>query len=124
MLIFLVFPFIKNPEEHPTFGVYFSRQWQDNLLVSLHNFLAAVYQSMPLPTLSNFEENAVRMAALQKENEIIRKGLINLMNNERKVLGSEADSTLEFESIMDDFFNIAQSVNSKQFIFNLCNYYY
>ncbi|KAK6633042.1 hypothetical protein RUM43_012785 [Polyplax serrata] len=109
-----VFPFIKNPEEHPTFGVYFSRQWQDNLLVSLHNFLAAVYQSMPQPTLSNFEENAVRMAALQKENEIIRKGLINLMNNERKVLGSEADSTLEFESIMDDFFNIAQEIRANE----------
>lgn len=80
-------------------------------MVSLHNFLAAVYQCMPQPTLSNFEENASKMAALQKENDIIRKGLINLINNEKKTFGTDSDVGLGFEGIMDDFFSISQLVN-------------
>lgn len=44
LLFILVLPYIKNPEEHPTFKVHFSRQWQDTLLVSLHNFLATIFQ--------------------------------------------------------------------------------
>ena len=105
-----MFPFIKNPEEHTVFGIYFSKQWQDTLQISLHNFLAAAYQCMPQPTLTNFEENASKMVALQKENDIIRKGLINLLNNDKKIMGTESDSGLDIEEIMDDFFNIAQSV--------------
>ncbi|XP_049862050.1 WD repeat-containing protein 91 [Schistocerca gregaria] len=37
-------PFIKCPEENPTFAVHFTRQWQDTLFVSLHNFLAMIFQ--------------------------------------------------------------------------------
>lgn len=40
----LVLPYVKNPEENPTFKVHFTRQWQDTLLVSLHNFLATIFQ--------------------------------------------------------------------------------
>jgi len=38
------FPFIKNPEEHQFFAVYFTRQWQDTMLISLHNLLAVSFQ--------------------------------------------------------------------------------
>jgi hypothetical protein len=38
-------PFIKNPEEHLTFKVYFSKQWNELFWTSLQNFLAiAFYQ--------------------------------------------------------------------------------
>ncbi|CAG2069214.1 unnamed protein product, partial [Timema podura] len=37
-------PFVKNPEENPSFAVHFTRQWQDTLCVSLHNFLATIFQ--------------------------------------------------------------------------------
>lgn len=39
-----VLPYVKNPEENPVFSVHFTRTWQDTLTVSLHNFLALIYQ--------------------------------------------------------------------------------
>ncbi|KTF77649.1 hypothetical protein cypCar_00031222 [Cyprinus carpio] len=33
-------PFIPAPEQNPSFSPYFSRQWADTFLVSLHNFLS------------------------------------------------------------------------------------
>lgn len=45
LLIFVtVLPYIKNPEENPTFSLHFTKQWQDTLLVSLHNFFASIFQ--------------------------------------------------------------------------------
>lgn len=41
-----VLPFIPNPEQNPTFSPYFSRQWADTFLVSLHNFLSVLFQCM------------------------------------------------------------------------------
>lgn len=99
-------PYIKNPEEHPVFAVYFTRQWQDTLLVSLHNFLAAVYQSMPQPTLASFEENAAKMVSLQKENDVMRRGLANLISGDDKHV--EVPLSEGTDSIMDDFYNISQ----------------
>lgn len=37
-------PFVKNPEDNPTYSVHFSKQWHDTMLVSLHNFLATIFQ--------------------------------------------------------------------------------
>lgn len=42
--IFTALPFVKNPEDNPAYSVHFSRQWQDTMLVSLHNFLATIFQ--------------------------------------------------------------------------------
>ncbi|CAL8280141.1 unnamed protein product [Merluccius merluccius] len=39
-------PFIVAPEQNPAFALYFSRQWADTFLVSLHNFLSALFQCM------------------------------------------------------------------------------
>jgi hypothetical protein len=39
-----VLPWVKSPEENPVFQVHFTRQWQDTLVVSLHNFLATIFQ--------------------------------------------------------------------------------
>lgn len=38
------FPFVKNPEDNPIYSVHFSKQWHDTMLVSLHNFLATIFQ--------------------------------------------------------------------------------
>jgi len=38
-------PYLKGPEESPTFAMYFTRQWQDTLLVSLTNFLSIIFKS-------------------------------------------------------------------------------
>lgn len=44
----LVLPYIKNPEENPMFALNFTKQWQDTLWVSLHNFLASIFQVIDL----------------------------------------------------------------------------
>lgn len=49
-------PFIRNPDEHPFFSVYFSQAWIDALIVSLKNFLNIVFQSLPFPRLLNYDE--------------------------------------------------------------------
>ena len=50
-------PFIANPETHPTFSPYFSRQWQDTLLLSLQNFLSLVFACLPTPKLASFNRS-------------------------------------------------------------------
>ncbi|XP_042324195.1 WD repeat-containing protein 91 isoform X2 [Sceloporus undulatus] len=68
-----VLPFIPNPDTNPTFASYFSRQWADTFIVSLHNFLSVLFQCMPVPVILNFETECQRSNLLQEENEILRQ---------------------------------------------------
>ncbi|KOB76317.1 WD repeat-containing protein 91, partial [Operophtera brumata] len=52
-------PYVQKPEESASFSLYFTRGWQDSVLVSLHNLLATVFQCMPQPTLASYESEAV-----------------------------------------------------------------
>ena len=36
-------PWLKDHQDNPAFSLYFTRQWQDTLMLSLHNFLALVF---------------------------------------------------------------------------------
>ncbi|GFR95079.1 WD repeat-containing protein 91 [Elysia marginata] len=40
------FPFVAAPADNPMFSLYFNKQWQDTLQLSLHNFLSVVLQAM------------------------------------------------------------------------------
>ncbi|KAL4708461.1 hypothetical protein ACJJTC_001177 [Scirpophaga incertulas] len=60
-------PYIQKPEENPTFSLYYTRAWQDSVLVSLHNLLATVFQCMPQPTLTSYESDAALVKRLQDE---------------------------------------------------------
>lgn len=60
-------PYIQKPEENPSFSLYFTRAWQDSVLISLHNLLATVFQCMPLPTLCSYESEAAMMKKLQEK---------------------------------------------------------
>lgn len=105
-----IIPFIKSPEENPSFAVHFTRQWQDTLLVSLHNFLATIFQCMPLPTLASYEEDVGRMRRLQDENEALRQKVMQLSECGRSY-NTESVNTVEALhpiELMDDFYIIAQ----------------
>uniref|UniRef100_A0AAY4ESF3 WD repeat-containing protein 91 n=1 Tax=Denticeps clupeoides TaxID=299321 RepID=A0AAY4ESF3_9TELE len=41
-----ILPFIPAPEQNHVFAPYFSRQWADTFIVSLHNFLSVLFQCM------------------------------------------------------------------------------
>lgn len=60
-----VLPYVQKPEENPSFSLYFTRAWQDSVLVSLHNLLATVFQCMPQPTLTSYESEAALVKRLQ-----------------------------------------------------------
>lgn len=42
----LALPYSKNPTTDPAFETFFSKQWLDNYIVSLHNFLNTIFQNM------------------------------------------------------------------------------
>lgn len=68
----LVLPYIKNPEENCTFALHFTKQWQDTLLVSLHNFLASIFQVCKCDLFSSlFKKLFLRQDSWLKE--IVKK---------------------------------------------------
>nr|SVE93038.1 EOG090X0719 [Moina brachiata] len=85
-------PFVKNPEENPIYMVYFTRQWQDTLLVSLHNLLAMSFQCLPQPRLTAYNEEASRISKLQAENDHLKMAL-------SRVNGEEGQETNTFNPI-------------------------
>uniref|UniRef100_A0A3P9PE05 WD repeat-containing protein 91 n=1 Tax=Poecilia reticulata TaxID=8081 RepID=A0A3P9PE05_POERE len=76
-------PFIPTPDQNPAFGPYFSRQWADTFLVSLHNFLSVLFQSPPQPVLLSFDAEVQRMTSLAEENEQLRQVLFALQTESR-----------------------------------------
>ncbi|XP_046416281.1 WD repeat-containing protein 91 [Neodiprion fabricii] len=100
-------PFIKNPEDNPVYSVHFSRQWQDTMLVSLHNFLATIFQCMPQPTLLAIDEDSVRLKRLQEENDTLKQKLADAVKPET-ISDVNAGPVPQHPPIMDDFYIIAQ----------------
>uniref|UniRef100_A0AAZ1XDP4 ARMC9 CTLH-like domain-containing protein n=1 Tax=Oreochromis aureus TaxID=47969 RepID=A0AAZ1XDP4_OREAU len=78
-----ILPFISSPEQNPAFCQYFSRQWSDTFLVSLHNFLSVLFQCMPQPVLLSFDAEVQKMTCLVEENEQLRQLLFALQTESR-----------------------------------------
>jgi len=76
--IWFVLPYTKHPEKDTQFAPYFEKEWISQLEKSLHNFLANVFQTMPLPKILNF--NVERLRSLNYESEI------EYLRNENKEL--------------------------------------
>ncbi|XP_043601251.1 WD repeat-containing protein 91 [Bombus pyrosoma] len=100
-------PFVKNPEDNPAYSVHFSRQWQDTMLVSLHNFLATIFQCMPQPTLLAIDEDTNRLKRLQEENELLKQRLSESVKIEN-VMDVNPGPAPQHPPLMDDFYIIAQ----------------
>uniref|UniRef100_A0AAZ3S8I5 ARMC9 CTLH-like domain-containing protein n=1 Tax=Oncorhynchus tshawytscha TaxID=74940 RepID=A0AAZ3S8I5_ONCTS len=69
-----ILPFMPAPEQNPLFSPYFSRQWSDTFLVSLHNFLSVFFLDCkpPQPVLLSFDSEVQRTTCLQEENDQLR----------------------------------------------------
>uniref|UniRef100_A0A4W6F676 WD repeat-containing protein 91 n=1 Tax=Lates calcarifer TaxID=8187 RepID=A0A4W6F676_LATCA len=76
-----ILPFIPAPEQNPAFSPYFSRQWADTFLVSLHNFLSVLFQCMHI--LQLFDAEVQRTTSLTEENEQLRQLLFALQTESR-----------------------------------------
>ncbi|XP_011164626.1 WD repeat-containing protein 91 isoform X2 [Solenopsis invicta] len=99
--------FIKNPEDNPTYSVHFSKQWHDTMLVSLHNFLATIFQCMPQPTLLTIDEDTNKFKRLQEENETLRQRLSETVKIE-SISDVNPGPAPQHPPLMDDFYIIAQ----------------
>lgn len=108
-------PYVTKPEDNPIFSVYFTRQWQDTLLASLHNFLATIFQCMPQPTLSNYETEASMLKKLQDENTALKLKVSNLENSSNQGhqsrLSQHTEKSKAPSPLMDDFYIIPTENN-------------
>ncbi|CAI7993384.1 WD repeat-containing protein 91 [Geodia barretti] len=68
-------PFTKNPDQHPTFRLYYSKEWLDTFQITLHNFFSTLFTSIPLPALLSFEAEHQKMQALSTENHHLHNQL-------------------------------------------------
>ncbi|XP_018018798.1 WD repeat-containing protein 91 [Hyalella azteca] len=111
-----VLPYLKGAEDNPTFAMYFSRQWQDTLMVSLTNFLSVVFQNLQLPTLARHEEESEYIRSLQEEAEQLRVRLNAALSATPPAPGGfSLDGVMDDVApppppalLMDDFYSIAQ----------------
>ena len=49
--LFSALPYLSNPQDRAPFRQYFSKQWQEVFLVSLHNFLSLAFHQIELPAI-------------------------------------------------------------------------
>uniref|UniRef100_A0A8C2WWG4 WD repeat-containing protein 91 n=1 Tax=Cyclopterus lumpus TaxID=8103 RepID=A0A8C2WWG4_CYCLU len=75
-----ILPFIPTPEQNPAFSPYFSRQWADTFLVSLHNFLSVLFQCMHI---LHFDAEVQKTTSLTEENEQLCQLLFALQTESR-----------------------------------------
>ena len=112
-------PFIPIPENNSVFSPYFSRQWQDTVLLSLHNFLSLVFACVPSPRLAEFATTCAKLKRLKHENTAMRQKLVESRKTIHMLSGSQpisAESIMQSMTpemppqmdVMDDFFIIAQ----------------
>lgn len=94
-------PYLPSPQELPAFSVYFTRQWQDTLWLSLHNFLTLVFSALPPPRLADYQRVAGRTRAMREEIKQLKLRLAGEPQLLRSAAGPPPD-------IMDDFSLIAQ----------------
>ncbi|XP_077353254.1 WD repeat-containing protein 91 [Festucalex cinctus] len=84
-----ILPFIPSPEQNPAFAPFFSRQWSDTFLVSLHNFLSVLFQCMPQPVLLSFDAEVQKTTSLTEENEQLRQLVFALQTESRDQGGGD-----------------------------------
>eukprot|EP00794_Sanderia_malayensis_P005508 gene5508-6193_t len=62
-------PFLKYPEQNPVFSIYFTRVWQESVIVALYN---------SLPAILNFEKDKEKLQRMNEENKELRMEIVEL----------------------------------------------
>uniref|UniRef100_A0A914X694 WD repeat-containing protein 91 n=2 Tax=Plectus sambesii TaxID=2011161 RepID=A0A914X694_9BILA len=90
-------PYLSTPQERAPFRAYFSKQWQEVFLVSLHNFLSLAFHQMELPALLAYSD---QLKGFESDMDVT-KTLLNMKAPPPDVVASA--------EVMDDFASIAHS---------------
>uniref|UniRef100_A0A8C9SJG2 WD repeat-containing protein 91 n=1 Tax=Scleropages formosus TaxID=113540 RepID=A0A8C9SJG2_SCLFO len=119
-----ILPFIQSPEQNPVFSPYFTRQWADTFLVSLHNFLSVLFQCI-------FDAEVQRTISLQEENEQLRQMLFALQVEPRMKKDEEIvhhklppyvqnmDRLGDTEDLVSSQHNVSVTTQSRNFLSTL-----
>uniref|UniRef100_F7G5G2 WD repeat-containing protein 91 n=1 Tax=Ornithorhynchus anatinus TaxID=9258 RepID=F7G5G2_ORNAN len=86
-----ILPFLPSPDTNPAFATYFSRQWADTFIVSLHNFLSVLFQCI-------FDAECRRTSLVQEENEVLRQKLFALQAESYRLKKEEQQQPEEEEA--------------------------
>ena len=92
--------------------MYFSRQWQDTLMLSLSNLFSLIYSCLPQPKIADFHSSVRKIRKLREENDMYKDKLQELAAK-LNVTHDSGGGSIRFpaanppEEIMDDFFIIA-----------------
>eukprot|EP00088_Acartia_fossae_P064642 TRINITY_DN7959_c2_g1_i2.p1 TRINITY_DN7959_c2_g1~~TRINITY_DN7959_c2_g1_i2.p1 ORF type:complete len:710 (-),score=131.14 TRINITY_DN7959_c2_g1_i2:81-2210(-) len=109
-------PYIKDPQENQTFLLYFTRNWQDTVMISLHNFLMICFQSLPPPRLADCQKTAARIKYLKEEIRDLKLKLAKAgydQDNQISTGNLKYMQAPPSQDIMDDFFLIAQETEKR-----------
>ncbi|KAI6079327.1 WD repeat-containing protein 91 [Aix galericulata] len=93
-----VLPFLPAPDSNPTFATYFSRQWADTFIVSLHNFLSVLFQSSLIQEENESlrhkaESSRMKKEELEVEEAVVHHKLPAYVANMDRLGDSELDMT-------------------------------
>lgn len=92
-----VLPFMKNPEQHPDFEPYFSKQWVEMLSISLQNFISTMIVSVPKPMIFSLEDTQREKNVLLKKVDALQLEVDNLRSKlssqEQELQSSRARTT-------------------------------
>ncbi|CAG8478878.1 7972_t:CDS:10 [Dentiscutata heterogama] len=73
-------PFSKDPTTDPNYEVFFTKQWLEKFTISLHNFLNAIFQNMPLPSLICFNLDRLHRYVLEDEIQSLQNEIDSIKN--------------------------------------------
>nr|XP_039251090.1 WD repeat-containing protein 91-like [Styela clava] len=110
-----ILPYLQSPETNPTFAPYFTRQWAETYLVSLHNLLASLFSCMPVPELVNAcIDDGERILKLEKENEMLRRKEVNNEFNFKSLEGIDPPRYVESMGNLGSLANQTQARNQSK----------
>lgn len=72
-------------------------------MISLHNFLATIFQCMPMPTLARIESEATQIRRLQEENQALRERIEHFQSVAGSPSGQSSSSTSSHQSRLSTF---------------------
>ncbi|CAL8462386.1 g1919 [Coccomyxa elongata] len=98
-------PYVQSPASHPTFQVYFTKEWAQLVETSFRNFLAEALQKMPLPAVLCFDTDRQLRLSLQRQCRQLQKEKAQLekrLHENPALAASESGRLSLVDHIVDD----------------------
>ncbi|CAG8737721.1 25192_t:CDS:2, partial [Gigaspora rosea] len=88
-------PFSRDPTIDPNYDIFFTKQWLEMFTISLHNFLSAIFQNMPLPSLLCFNIDRIQRYVLEDEIKTLRNEINSIKNGKTETGNGDTEFKLK-----------------------------